>query len=84
MINIPYHTSTKVLVTEHKMEGGVLMYTYDLYNLSMEAANPPENNLQTTAPNPLMSSRADPPLELLTLLVELAMDSMKLLLPVRT
>ena len=83
MINIPYRASAKVLVTEHKMEGRVLMYTYDLYNLSVEAANP-ENNLQTTAPNPLMSSRVDPPLELLTLLVELPMDSVKLLVPVRT
>ena len=60
------------------------LFAHDLYDLSVEAANTPENNLQTTAPNPLMSSRADPPLELLTLLAELAMASAKLLVPVRT
>ena len=39
-----------------------------VYELSVEVANPPEFNLQTTEPssNLLMSSWTDPPLELLT------------------
>ena len=55
-----------------------------VYDLSVEVANPPENNLQTTAPSPLTSSRADPPLELVTLLGGLVKGSVRLLIPERT